>query len=297
MGGRTLFGISVSGNAARVAFTASGEAVEGLPATIPAEVYLWERGQAVRRITTATGGRTASHLARLSDNGQAVAFLSQSDLAPGAPGNADNSTELFVWRDGPPRFEQVTASTRRPNVIAVDPELGPGVDAVAEAAAFVAERADDLYPLALSSRRGLLVRASIGDPYPAPGSETATPGATMSSVPPTTQPVPSPTAPVTPSQPPPPTFVPTPTLTPVPTSTPRPGPQPSGVCPQMTTRIPAAVQAAALSNPEQFEGWGRRANPNLPPGPYNPLRLWLSLRNPGTPFGPYNGAVWKAGCP
>ncbi len=297
MAGRTLLAYSVSGDGTRVAFSATGHAVESLPASRAAEVYLWRAGGPVQRITTGTSATAASHLPRLSDDGRSIAFLSQSDFVPpdaDNPGNADGSTELFLWVDGPaPRFSQVTHSTRRPNVISADAELAPGIDAIGEAAAFIAERDDDLYPLALSSRRGFLVRASLGDAYPAPTTPTAEPSATATAGPPTATPTASRTPAPTATRPP--TATPTPSATA--TATPRPGPQPSGVCPQMVARIPAAVQAAALANPELFDGWLKRANPNRPPAPTNPLRLWLSLRSAGKPYGPFNGAVWKAGCP
>lgn len=299
MTGRTLLAFSVSGDGRRVAFAANGQAVESLPSTPSAEIYLWRTGQAIQRITSGTSATASSHLPRLSDDGQAIAFLSQSNfVAPDAdnPGNADGSTELFLWYETPaPHFSQVTASTRRPLVISADPELAPGIDGTGEAAAFIAERDDDLYPLALSSRRGILVRASLNDAYPPPVTDTPEPSPTsIPTLVPTTA-VPSPTRTATASRTPTPAHTSTPTATP--TVTPRPGPQPSGVCPQMVTRIPAAVQATAFANPEQFDGWLKRQNPNRPAGPTNPLRLWLSLRSIGKPYGPYNGAVWKAGCP
>ncbi len=301
MTGRTLLAFSVSGDGRRVAFAASGHAVESLPSTLSAEIYLWRTGQAIQRITTGTSSTAASHLPHLSDDGQAIAFLSQSNLVPqdaDNPGNADGSTELFVWGESPaPHFSQVTASTRRPLVISADPELAPGVDGTGEAAALIGERDDDLYPLALSSRRGILIRASLNDAYPPPMTATpeASPTAMPTSTPSTVPPSPTPAATATASRTSTPPHTPTPSATP--TLTPRPGPQPSGVCPQMLTRIPSAVQATALANPAQFDGWLKRANPNRPADPTNPLRLWLSLRSAGKPFGPYNGAVWKAGCP
>jgi len=77
-----------------------------------------------------------------------------------------------------------------------------------------------------------------------------------------------------------------------------PPPTPSGVCPQVAGRIPQPVQADALAHPERYEGWGLPRNPNLPPGPTNPWRTWLSLRNAGVPYHPLgNPPVWRAGCP
>lgn len=77
-----------------------------------------------------------------------------------------------------------------------------------------------------------------------------------------------------------------------------PAPTPSGVCPQVTGRIPLAVQEDAATNPDRYSGWGLPRNPSLPSGPANPWRTWLSLRNAGLPYHPLaNPPVWKVGCP
>lgn len=61
---------------------------------------------------------------------------------------------------------------------------------------------------------------------------------------------------------------------------------------------PVAVVQAALANPERVAGWNRPANPNLPPGPWNPPRRCLGLEQSGRAWHPLaNGLVFRAGCP
>jgi hypothetical protein len=100
-----------------------------------------------------------------------------------------------------------------------------------------------------------------------------------------------------PTLPPPSTVSPTPGLTPVPTQPPAQG---ASACPQLAgwRIVPDAVIADALANPTRYYGWQQPNNPAVPPGPYNPLRVFLSLAAPGKPYHPiYNGVIWKAGCP
>lgn len=262
MTGREIYHPSISAAADAVAFAGKGHVDAGQPAAhVPAEVYLWRAGAGLARLTTATSPRASSWLPRISDDGRHVALVSVADLAPsaaGGPGNADGSAEAFVWSQGG-AVSQVTASTARPGVLSAEPEVGLGFEARGRAVAFVAERADDPAPLALLSRRGIPFLAE------------------RAAAPPTAEPSP-----------------PTPTPSAPPTAT---APPPDGVCPQARARIPAAVVADALANPERYLGWRRPRHAGLPPGPDNPPRTWLSLRDLGKPYGPFNGAVWRAGCP
>jgi hypothetical protein len=261
MSGREIYHPSISQDGTRVAFAGKGHVDVTLPgAHVPAEVYLWREGTGIARITTATAARAGSVLPKLSDDGRSMILVSQSDLAPGAPGSLDQSAELFLWTEGV-GFSQLTSSAARPRLLALLPELAPAVDRSGDVAAFVAERADDPAPLALPSRRGLPYRVRRG-------AEDATPTATVGA--------------------PPPSATPDPRTTPVVVGR---------VCPQAAGRIPAAVRAQALAAPESVEGWLRPRNASLPPGPFNPPRIWLSLRAMNKPYGRFNTAVWKAGCP
>jgi len=90
---------------------------------------------------------------------------------------------------------------------------------------------------------------------------------------------------------------------PGPTSTPRPSATPvipldPKACSILDGRVPPAVIANALANPERVSGYAEPANPSLPPGVTNPPKVYLSLRNPGTPYNDlYNGLIYKPGCP
>ncbi|MCB9177270.1 MAG: PD40 domain-containing protein [Caldilineae bacterium] len=259
---RELYDPTVSDDGQRIAFAAGrGQVDVGSPGPHQAiEIYLWEAGLGLSRLSTATSSQASSILPRISGDGRRVAFLSRSDFGGG---NANGNLELFVWHDGGV-IEQVTDTFGRPGVSSIVPELLPGFDGPGHRAAYVAEQSGDPAPLGLSSREGLLVLAEDGSGL------TPTPVA------------PSPTR----------------TPLPTPTSASNPTPEPLGrVCPQLPAQVPPAVIAAALAAPQQVEGWLKPANPALPPSWRNPLRTWLSLRDSGKPFGPFNGVVWKAGCP
>lgn len=91
--------------------------------------------------------------------------------------------------------------------------------------------------------------------------------------------------------------------TPVPAPTPTPGGGGGGgqpeahVCPSLEAKVPPAVVGAAVANPAGVGGWGMRCSPNLPAGPTNGLRQWLTLRSPGLLYHPlFNNVVWSCGC-
>ncbi len=110
-----------------------------------------------------------------------------------------------------------------------------------------------------------------------------------------------------------PTTPPPATTTPPPVTTPPPGTTPAtptpvtptvppvvgaDACPNLDTKVPASVIAAALGSPDSVSGWMELCNPSLPPSIWNTQRHHLSLRNSGLPYHPlYNGVVYKCGCP
>ena len=69
------------------------------------------------------------------------------------------------------------------------------------------------------------------------------------------------------------------------------------ICPQFIELIPEPIRITALEHPNQFWGWARLANPNIPESPFNPRRMWLSLISPSMPYSPSNYPIWKAACP
>lgn len=69
------------------------------------------------------------------------------------------------------------------------------------------------------------------------------------------------------------------------------------LCASLKGRVPETVIRGAAEHPEQVAGYRQACNPNLPPGPDNPMRNMLGLRNPNTPYHPLgNGLMWKCGC-
>lgn len=70
------------------------------------------------------------------------------------------------------------------------------------------------------------------------------------------------------------------------------------ICEAIKSRVPAAVINEAVAAPDKVGGHGMPCNPNLAPGPNNPLRRYLGLRNPNNVYHPiFNSLVWKCSCP
>lgn len=258
MVGHELYTPTISGDGRQVAFAGKGHVTASEPAShTHSEIYQWEAAAGVSRVTH-DPDRQPSYAPRFSRDGTHLAFVTN---AKWAGLNPDETPELFVWtpaRCAPPQLRPVTASANRPNVSALTPDVVPALSADGTGAAFIAERADDPNPLVLT-RRGRLIWAVEDLPSPCAGAATPTPS-----------PVPSP-LPTAPG-----------------------GPR---VCPQILGRVPPAVLADALAQPERVQGWGQPANPGRPPGPDNPPRSRLTLLDLGKPFGPANGLLWRAGCP
>jgi len=91
-------------------------------------------------------------------------------------------------------------------------------------------------------------------------------------------------------------YAPFPIPTPVPLPT-RPSTLPAA-CPFITNKVPPTVITAALANPTSVEGYDQLVRPGVPESPFNPRRVWLSVRNPSVPWHPlFNALSYKAGCP
>ena len=71
----------------------------------------------------------------------------------------------------------------------------------------------------------------------------------------------------------------------------------SCVCEIVRARVPSAVVANALANPEKIAGWGLPLDPSKPPSPANPPRECLTLRTESLDYHPlFNAPMWKVGC-
>lgn len=101
------------------------------------------------------------------------------------------------------------------------------------------------------------------------------------------------------------TATPTPRASSTPTAgraTASPSPSPAAefgrACAALLGKVPPAAVSDALANPAAVFGWRQPANPALPPGPNNPLRVWLSVRDLGKAYHPiFNPLIYKVGCP
>ncbi len=69
-------------------------------------------------------------------------------------------------------------------------------------------------------------------------------------------------------------------------------------CAYLQGRVPPAVIQSAMANPDRVFGYLQPTNPNLGPGPHNPLRRSLTLANPNLVWSAIaNPVIFKAGCP
>jgi hypothetical protein len=69
------------------------------------------------------------------------------------------------------------------------------------------------------------------------------------------------------------------------------------VCPRLYSVVPAMAIASILANPHGRGGFGMPCLTGLPPGPFNGVRRWLSLRTWGRPWHPLaNPVVFACGC-
>lgn len=89
---------------------------------------------------------------------------------------------------------------------------------------------------------------------------------------------------------------PTPTLPPP--ALPTPTVSQAQVCRFIRGRVPDAIIADALANPNKVGGYDQLRDPSKPESPFNPRGMYLSLRNVNVPFHPlFNSLVFRGGCP
>lgn len=90
----------ISADGTRVAFASDRHgrvSGAGIYAEAQTDVYLWDEATGVQRLTAIASPSRRAWMPRLSGDGRSVAFYSNADLSPGAPGNADGTTEVFLW--------------------------------------------------------------------------------------------------------------------------------------------------------------------------------------------------------
>lgn len=84
---------------------------------------------------------------------------------------------------------------------------------------------------------------------------------------------------------------------PEPPSEPAADPRPQ-VCDGLRRKAPQPDIAEAMDDPSAVSGWDQLQNPNLPEGPNNPRKHWLSMLDLNKPYNRlFNGLRFKVGCP
>jgi len=102
---------AISADGTRIIFVSERDQTPGAPGNTDAnfELFVWTQGVGFTQLTNTTGG-FAVFIASISTDGTRIALLTDRDLTPGAPGNADANLELFLWTEGV-GFTQLTNTT------------------------------------------------------------------------------------------------------------------------------------------------------------------------------------------
>lgn len=101
----------ISGDGRRVVFASDlhgRKPGSGFYEDAQSDIYLWEEGVGVHRLTDVASPQRRAWMPRLSRDGKHIAFYSNADLDPGR--NVDGGPEVFLWTEGV-GFEQITAHT------------------------------------------------------------------------------------------------------------------------------------------------------------------------------------------
>ena len=90
---------SINANGTRIAFVSTHNLTGG-NSDGNGEIFLWTQGAGFTQITNTTSPGSNSFPPSINADGTRIAFASQNDLTPGSPGNADRSSEIFLWTQG-----------------------------------------------------------------------------------------------------------------------------------------------------------------------------------------------------
>jgi hypothetical protein len=98
---------SINADGTRIAFISNADLTPNAPGNPnhTDELFHWTQGVGFTQLTTGGAGSPS-----LNADGTRIAFHSRADLTPGAPGNADHNTELFLWTENV-GFTQITNTT------------------------------------------------------------------------------------------------------------------------------------------------------------------------------------------
>jgi hypothetical protein len=131
-------GAAINSNGTRIAFESNRNLTPGAPGNADGnfEIFLFDTTTATfTQLTNTTGGDNFS--AAINAVGTRIAFDSDRNLTPGAPGNADGNTEIFLFDTTTATFTQLTNTTGGNNIFAA-------IDAAGTRIAFQSNR--DLTP-------------------------------------------------------------------------------------------------------------------------------------------------------
>lgn len=98
----------ISADGRRIAFASDQHGRQsgpGVYAEAQTDVYLWDEATGSQRITHVGSPTRRAWMPRISGDGRHLAFYANADLAPGTLGNADGTTEVFLWTEGQPLLQ------------------------------------------------------------------------------------------------------------------------------------------------------------------------------------------------
>lgn len=99
---------SINADGTRIAFASDRDLV-GTNADGNEEIFRWISPSTFIQITNTVA--CSNDEPSMNADGTRIAFMSNCDLAPGSPGNADGSNEIFLWVQGVVGFTQITNSS------------------------------------------------------------------------------------------------------------------------------------------------------------------------------------------
>jgi len=130
---------SINAAGTRIAFVSSEDLTPGSPGNPDGntEIFLFDTTTGLFTQITATTGGGGNGAPSINAAGTRIAFLSNRDLTPGSPGNADGNNEVFLFDTATGLFTQITATTGGGN-------SAPSINAAGTRIAFASDH--DLTP-------------------------------------------------------------------------------------------------------------------------------------------------------
>jgi uncharacterized repeat protein (TIGR01451 family) len=105
---------AINAGGTRIAFTSNGDLTPGSPGNADGnrEIFLFDTTTGTfTQITNSTGALASTLFPTINAAGTRIAFLSDRDLKPGSPGNADGNSEVFLFDTTTGTLTQITNTT------------------------------------------------------------------------------------------------------------------------------------------------------------------------------------------